>query len=90
MVMLSFSLVTCLTYALAAASVSAAFITLAVLQDILFAPRRPQGGVNRRSGIYYGRVWHVRFKPTVHRFTYPVFYCLVDLDELASGVGIPW
>ncbi|CAN0158180.1 unnamed protein product [Pylaiella littoralis] len=41
-----------------------------------------------RSGIYAGRVWHVRFKPTVHRFSYPIFYCLVDLDEL--DVAFPW
>lgn len=35
-----------------------------------------------RSGIYSGHVWHARFKPTVHRFSYPIFYCLLDLDEL--------
>lgn len=41
-----------------------------------------------KSGIYAGRVWHARFKPTAHRFSYPIFYCLVDLDEL--DVAFPW
>lgn len=50
--------------------------------------RRRRGEPEGRSGIYAGRVWHARFKPTAHRFTYPIFYCLVDLDEL--DVAFPW
>lgn len=51
--------------------------------------RERRGGQGRsRSGIYAGRVWHARFKPTVHRFSYPIFYCLLDLDELE--VAFPW
>ncbi|CAN0389922.1 unnamed protein product, partial [Ectocarpus sp. 8 AP-2014] len=40
------------------------------------------------SAVYAGRVWHARFKPTAHRFSYPIFYCLVDLDEL--DIAFPW
>ena len=50
--------------------------------------KRTRGEEEGRSGIYAGRVWHARFKPTAHRFTYPIFYCLVDLDEL--DVAFPW
>lgn len=50
--------------------------------------RRNRGEGEGRSGIYAGRVWHARFKPTAHRFSYPIFYCLVDLDEL--DVAFPW
>lgn len=34
------------------------------------------------SGIYTGHVMHHRFRPKVHRFSYPVFSMLIDLDEL--------
>lgn len=68
-------------------------IALAVGCDTLARRRRRrqqgEGDHGGRSGIYYGRVWHVRFKPTVHQFTYPVFYCLLDLDEL-ERVDMPW
>ncbi len=37
-----------------------------------------------RSGIYAGHVMHHRFRPKTHRFSYPVFSLLLDLDEVAS------
>ncbi|MEI2298929.1 DUF1365 domain-containing protein [Ensifer sp. MJa1] len=36
-----------------------------------------------RSALYSGQVWHVRFRPRRHRFSYRVFSLLLDLDELA-------
>lgn len=69
---------------------SVVLVMLAVVSDALCRRRRRRtGGGPGRSGIYYGRVWHDRFKPAVHRFTYPVFYCLLDLDEVES-VAMPW
>lgn len=50
--------------------------------------RQRRGKREGRSGIYAGRVWHARVKPTAHRFSYPIFYCLLDLDEL--DVAFPW
>lgn len=53
-----------------------------------FRRRRRREKGEGRSGIYAGRVWHARVKPTAHRFSYPIFYCLLDLDEL--DVAFPW
>lgn len=66
---------------------------LALLSDVLSRRRRRMRGEGgdgswRRSAIYAGSVWHARLKPTVHRFSYPIFYCLLDLDEL--DVAFPW
>lgn len=64
-------------------------IAVALASDALARwRRRCRGQGEGRSGIYAGRVWHARFKPTPHRFSYPIFYCLVDLDEL--DVAFPW
>jgi len=38
--------------------------------------------VVNHSSIYVGHVWHRRFQPCDHQFKYPIFQCLVDLDEL--------
>ena len=38
----------------------------------------------RSSGLYVSRVMHERFFPVGHRFTYAVWYLLVDLDELTE------
>ncbi|CAM9248038.1 unnamed protein product [Ascophyllum nodosum] len=62
-------------------------IGFAVVADSVQRKRRRMQG-RGRSGIYSGRVWHVRFKPTVHQFSYPIFYCLIDLDEL--DITFPW
>lgn len=35
-----------------------------------------------RSALYAGRIRHRRFGGPEHRFSYPVWYLLVDLDEL--------
>lgn len=62
---------------------------LAVTADTLIKRgRKSRNGGRGRSGIYAGRVWHMRFKPTKHGFSYPIFYCLLDLDEL--DVAFPW
>lgn len=64
-------------------------VMLALAADAVSARRRRRAGQGTgRSGIYSGHVWHARFKPTAHRFSYPIFYCLLDLDEL--DVAFPW
>ncbi|MEN9896097.1 MAG: hypothetical protein RIR97_1949, partial [Pseudomonadota bacterium] len=35
------------------------------------------------ASLYVGDVMHQRMKPVSHRFHYPVFSLLVDLDRLA-------
>ena len=40
--------------------------------------------------LYKGDVWHKRKSPKVHSFRYPIFYLLLDLDDLASGNAKPW
>lgn len=34
------------------------------------------------AAIYLGRVRHKRFRPRVHRFSYPVWYLKIDVDHL--------
>jgi len=34
------------------------------------------------TALYCGRVSHTRYKPLVHAFAYPLFYCLLDLSEV--------
>jgi len=40
-----------------------------------------------RTSLYSGRVSHARFKPVVHSFSYPLFFCLLDLDEIDKLFG---
>mmetsp|Transcript_8487 Transcript_8487/g.12345 ORF Transcript_8487/g.12345 Transcript_8487/m.12345 type:complete len:406 (+) Transcript_8487:107-1324(+) len=40
-----------------------------------------------RSGLYSGRVSHIRFQPVVHSFAYPLFFCCLDLDEIDALFG---
>ncbi|CAM9788254.1 unnamed protein product, partial [Phaeothamnion confervicola] len=51
-------------------------LCLAGVSDLL------QGSGEVKSAIYSGRVSHTRFSPTRHSFTYNIFYCFIDLDEL--------
>jgi DUF1365 family protein len=37
-----------------------------------------------RSSLYVGHVLHRRFREPAHEFTYPVWYALLDLDEVAE------
>ncbi len=37
-----------------------------------------------QSALYHGLVRHVRHRPMRHRFTYKVFSCLFDLDDLQA------
>ena len=42
------------------------------------------------SSIYHGRVRHRRFGSPDHRFSYPVWYLMIDLEELGDldrGLG---
>lgn len=36
---------------------------------------------NISTSIFRGSVFHIRHKPTVHSFSYPLFFSVVDLDE---------
>jgi cyclopropane-fatty-acyl-phospholipid synthase len=40
--------------------------------------------VNTKSTIYAGTLFHKRFLPKVHHFTYPVYTVAVDLNDLSS------
>lgn len=35
----------------------------------------------KHSKLYTGRVWHTRFQPKKHAFTYPIFIFALDLEE---------
>lgn len=35
----------------------------------------------QNSKLYVGRVWHTRFQPKRHAFTYPIFTFALDLEE---------
>ncbi len=41
----------------------------------------------RRSCVYEARLLHVRARPIAHRFEYPVWHLLLDLDELDALDG---
>lgn len=34
------------------------------------------------TAIYSGRVSHTRYQPVEHSFSYPLFFCLLDLSEV--------
>ena len=65
-----------------------ASIGLAVVTDSVQRRRKRGQGEEGKSAIYSGRVWHARFKPTAHHFSYPIFFCLLDLEQLDSA--FPW
>lgn len=44
----------------------------------------PSGRAPLRSRLYVGRLVHRRYRPRAHRFAYPIYLHLVDLDELAE------
>jgi hypothetical protein len=39
------------------------------------------------TALYCGRVAHTRFEPVIHSFSYPLFFCLVDLSEVDTLFG---
>jgi DUF1365 family protein len=43
-----------------------------------------------RSTLLMGRVWHTRFRPTKHAFSYPLFLFGVDLDDEESFNRVLW
>eukprot|EP00550_Attheya_septentrionalis_P002412 CAMPEP_0198281436 /NCGR_PEP_ID=MMETSP1449-20131203/1376_1 /TAXON_ID=420275 /ORGANISM="Attheya septentrionalis, Strain CCMP2084" /LENGTH=391 /DNA_ID=CAMNT_0043977207 /DNA_START=262 /DNA_END=1437 /DNA_ORIENTATION=- len=40
-----------------------------------------------RSAVCTGRVQHVRYRPVVHGFSYPLFFCWIDLDHIDRLFG---
>ena len=38
--------------------------------------------VELNTALYCGRVSHTRFRPVMHSFSYPLFFCLLDLSEI--------
>lgn len=42
------------------------------------------------SAIYCGRVSHTRFRPVKHGFSYPLFFCLLDLKEVPKLFRGKW
>lgn len=43
-----------------------------------------------RSAVYSGRVYHSRYAPKPHRFSYSMFQLLLDLDEVETAFGDAW
>ena len=39
------------------------------------------------TSIFRGSVFHIRHKPTIHSFSYPLFFSVVDLDEAHELFG---
>jgi len=37
-----------------------------------------------QTALYCGRVAHTRFKPVLHSFSYPLFFCFLDLSEVGK------
>jgi uncharacterized protein len=42
-----------------------------------------------RSALYAGRVWHTRFHPVRHAFSYPLFIFCIDLQEVEGDNSEP-
>jgi DUF1365 family protein len=40
-----------------------------------------------RTALYKGRVSHTRYRPAAHSFSYPLFFCVLDLDEASELFG---
>lgn len=40
--------------------------------------------VELNTALYCGRVSHTRFRPIIHSFSYPLFFCLLDLSEISK------
>ena len=41
-----------------------------------------------RTALYKGRVSHTRYRPAAHSFSYPLFFCVLDLDEVSELFGV--
>eukprot|EP00611_Tribonema_gayanum_P016319 TRINITY_DN28444_c0_g1_i1.p1 TRINITY_DN28444_c0_g1~~TRINITY_DN28444_c0_g1_i1.p1 ORF type:complete len:142 (+),score=9.69 TRINITY_DN28444_c0_g1_i1:3-428(+) len=63
-------------------------LAFVIVIDTLARWRHPAKYAKQWSALYSGRVWHNRFHPTEHSFTYPIFYAFLDLDELP--LVFPW
>lgn len=42
---------------------------------------------NIRSSFFRGTVFHIRHKPVIHAFKYPLYFSVVDLDEASELFG---
>ena len=40
-----------------------------------------------RTALFKGRVSHTRYRPAAHSFSYPLFFCVLDLDEVSELFG---
>ncbi len=49
-----------------------------------------QQEVNGESCLYVGWVRHRRLSPIEHRFSYPLFMCFLDLDDVREELGKRW
>ncbi|KAL7501809.1 hypothetical protein ACHAWX_000366 [Stephanocyclus meneghinianus] len=45
----------------------------------------PWGNID--TSLFRGSVFHIRHKPTIHSFSYPLFFSVVDLDEATELFG---
>lgn len=65
-------------------------LLLFVVLPILFAVCEALKTNNlQQSRLFVGRVWHTRFQPKRHAFTYPIFTFALDLEEVVGNFFYP-
>ena len=58
------------------------YILLVVITFVLAAITTVRGKFQKsQSALYEGRVWHTRFHPVKHGFSYPIFVACIDLQD---------
>lgn len=56
---------------------------LALITVLRKKKKNPNDDSNEfRTALYVGRMWHVRFEPIQHAFTYPYFTFALDMSEV--------
>lgn len=71
------------------------YIALATFTIVLtlitwFRQQLKSDGNSTITALYCGRVSHTRFQPIIHSFSYPLFFCLVDLSEVKDLFYNKW
>jgi len=66
--------------------------TIALVRQKIRQQQSPTSSskTTRRSALCAGRVWHTRFRPVRHAFSYPIYIFCLDLDEVGRWVTELW
>ena len=62
-------------------------IVTTIRQRLLACSAKPLSLSSYQTAIYRGRVSHTRYRPTTHSFSYPLFFCVLDLNEVDDLFG---